>query len=249
MKTDLLKKLALLALALVLIFSFVACSGDEAAFEPDLSHLPEIEGLDVEECIDAFAETSFNVVEMDTGDKSVLMGTNVTLAYGGRCYTTDKSVATVSDSATVTAKGQGACYIIVVGVGAPDWLIKQQPDVDHREIEVYKVMVDVPASMGLGNFFNGMNSEQRGLLGLGLAVMGVIFAVGVTVIVVIVVKVKKANKTNAPGFDVPQYRASGFFADNGVNQVNAQPGGKFCSGCGQKVEEGNAFCPYCGNKL
>ena len=250
MKTNLLKKIFALALVLVLALSFAACSNEEANFEPDLSDLPEIEDLDVEELIEDFAEESHNVVELETGEKERLFGSNVALSNGGECYTTDDSVATVSDSGTVTAKGQGACYIIVVGVGAPDWLIEQQPDVDHRKIEVYKIMVDVPASMGLKSFFGGMDSEAKGLMSMGLTIMGVVFAAGVALIIIIIVAVKKANKTNAPGFDMPQFQAPDFNSQvNGVNQVNAQPGGKFCGNCGQQVEDGNAFCPYCGSKM
>ena len=244
------QKILTLALVLVLALSLAACSGvDESVFEPDLSKLPEIEDVDVEELIEDFAEDDFNVIELESGEKETIMGTNVALAHGGECYTTDKSVATVSDSATVTAKGQGACYIIVVGKGAPDWLIEREPDVDHREIQVYKVMVDVPASMGLQNFFGGMDSQQKGLLGVGFAVMGIIFALAVTAIVVIVVLVKKANKTNAPGFDVPQYQAPRMNnVNNGVNQVNGGAG-KFCGNCGQQVDGDSAFCPYCGGKM
>lgn len=230
------KKILIALLAAVMLFTLAGCSGSND-FEADLSNLPAIEGADFETLIDDFVEDHFNVIALKTGEKEKPFDADYTLNNGGKCYTSDESVATVSDSGTIKAVGRGVCYVVLVG----------DENVFGRDIGVYKVMVDAPAGMLIGNLFSGMPDGVGELMSIIFTVMGVLFLVGVGVVIFIVVKEAKNNKTTAPGFDVPQQ--PGFtMPDMGTQQPDfGGAAGKTCPKCGQQAE--GAFCPYCGTKL
>lgn len=233
------KKLLVLILALAVVFTFAGCSGSED-FAPDLSDLPTIAGADFETLIDDYVEDSFNVVNLKSGDKEKPAKADYMLALGAKCYSSDESVATVSDSGTIKAVGKGTCYIAMVGNG-----------VFGLKSEVYKVTVDAGILQKLQSGDMGALSEVFGI------VFGVFFVGIICVIVFFVVKIAKSNKTSAPGFDTPISQQPGFKMPpmgnqpsdlGGVNHVNGGAAAeKVCPSCGQKAE--GAFCPYCGAKL
>jgi len=239
MKT-MMNKILIAVLALVMILAMTGCS-QEKDFIPDLSHIPDtgIAEVHFAEEIENFAEDSFNVIHLDSGEKEKMFRADFVLNHGGVCYTSDPSVATISSKGVVTAKGKGTCFVILIG----------EVFVGDRNVEIYKIVVDAPAGMRVGSLFDDMPKEFRAFAGIVGTMAVIIFAAVVAVIVVILVKVRKNNKTHAPSFTAPQSDAPTF---DGPGFVNMAPGstttpGRFCHNCGEKTE--GAFCPNCGTKL
>lgn len=220
MKT-LTSKLLMIILVLLMALSMAGCGRNSDAFKPDLSDLPEIENVDFAEEIDNFVEDPFNVIDIKSGEKAKIDKADVTLKFGGQCYTSDDSVATVSDKGVVTAKGKGACFILV--------------NSNSFGPEVYKIMVDAPKEI---TFVNVMFVAVPVLM------------VGILIAIIIANRTKKPKipEFTAPQNE-PMYNGYGSNAVNSTNYVNQQPANskKICPQCGQPAE--GAFCPYCGGKL
>ena len=215
-------KLLMIVLTLMLVLSMAGCGRNSDEFKPDLSDLPEIENVDFKEEIDCFEEDPFNVIDLKSGNKKKLDKTDVTLKFGGQCYTSDDSVATVSDKGIVTAKGKGACFILV--------------NSDSFGPEVYKVMVDAPKEISFVNI---------------MSVLVPVLIVVILIVIIVANRTHKPKMPNiaTPQNTPPMYNGYGDNSANGTNYVNQQPasGTKICPNCGQQAA--GAFCPYCGGKL
>lgn len=79
--------------------------------EADLSHLPQIDGVDFETEIENFAESALNTYSLKIGEKH--QPTAAVWAKGDNCFTSDASVVTVAGNGTVTAVGRGTAYVII----------------------------------------------------------------------------------------------------------------------------------------
>lgn len=228
------KKILVLLLALMMVLAFTGCAGADE-FEADLSDLPTIEGADFEELIDDFAEDSFNVIELKSGEKEKPMKADYTLSRGGKCYSSDESVATVSDSGTIKAKGRGTCYIALVG----------DESTFGREIMVYKVVVDPTLSLRLSGALSGDTGDLSIVLGIVFALIPIGMIVTVAVIITKIIRSNRAKKTD---FSMPVTQEPGNAIHNRVSVTNTGvTPGKVCLNCGQKAE--GAYCPYCGTKM
>lgn len=220
-------KILMFVLTLTIVLSLVGCAGrNSEVFEPDLSDLPKIDGVDVEEEIDAFEEDAFNVIDIESGKKKNVEKLN---SNNKKYYTTDDSIATVSDKGVVKAKEKGACYILAVRDFA-----------GSKRVEVYKIMVDAPEKGFFASAFEHMPKDFMIVWVLG----GIVSISMIVFVIIILVKTIKANKTEAPYFNAPPTQG---YAPMQNNVNAAPPVAKVCSNCGQQAE--GAFCPYCGNKL
>ncbi len=88
-----------------------------AAPEADLSHLPEIDGVDFAKEIENFNSTRLNTKELKVGNTHSPTA-SVWAQSGGKCFTSDASVVAISENGTVTATGRGTAYVIITaGIG------------------------------------------------------------------------------------------------------------------------------------
>ena len=223
------KKIVLLLIALVMMLSLFAFNSDDASvFEPDLSDLPEIEGIDFADEIDNFVEDHFNVHELDVDEKAK-HGYELFARDGdGEGYSSDESVATISDKGTITAKGKGTAYVLLKA---------------GNSYKVEKVVV------GKSGFSMNNVDDIQDLMFIIFPIFGGIFVIIFVVILVNVFRNMKQQQqifanfqNNANKKNIPQYQAPNF-------QPPAPESNRKCPNCGAELEEGNSFCPYCGNKV
>lgn len=229
------KKIALLLLVLLMMFSLTACKEDESIYEPDLSDLPEIEGIDFEEEIEDFVEDSFNVHKLDVGEKTKHQHELFARAYDAKAYSSDESVATISDKGTITAKDKGTAYVMLV--------------LPNSQYYINKVVV------GKGGFDFTNMGDMQDMVGLIFALVGLVFVGIVVFVVVLVIKNTRdnhqlignisntilQNQANIPQYQAPQYPTPEY-------QAPTNPGVMRCANCGEELEGNAAFCPYCGHK-
>ena len=222
------KKIVLLLITLVMMLSFVACNSDDASvFEPDLSDLPEIEGIDFADEIDNFVEDHFNVHELDVDEKAK-HGYELFARDGdGEGYSSDESVATISHKGTITAKGKGTAYVLLKA---------------GNTYKVEKVVV------GKSGFSLNNVSDIQDLMFIIFPIFGGIFVIIFVVILVNVLKTMKQQRQylsnvqkNAAQQNIPQYQAPQYQPPAPYNDL-------YCPHCGAELDEGNIFCPYCGKK-
>lgn len=83
-----------------------------AAPEADLSNLPQIDGVDLENEINNFNSTKLNTYNLKIGNShtpTAAVWTNT----GASCYTTDAKVVEIAANGNVTAKGRGTAYVVI----------------------------------------------------------------------------------------------------------------------------------------
>ncbi len=234
------KKIALFLMIVLMIFSLAACKEDESIYEPDLSDLPEIEGIDFEAEIEDFAEDSFNVHYLKEDEKVKHQHELFARTLEAQAYSSDESVATISDNGTITAKGKGTAYVMLVIAGSQCYLNK---------------VVVGKTGIHLDNF-----GGIQDMVGLGFALVGLVFVGIVAFVVILVVKnVKdnrqlvgniqnaiKQNQDTIPQYQAPQYQAPQYQAPQ--YQAPNTAGATRCASCGEELDGNSPFCPYCGHK-
>lgn len=86
--------------------------------EANLSNLPEINGVDFLKEIENFNSTPLNTRELKVGGAHSPTA-SVWAQSGGKCFTSDASVVSVSDNGTVSAQGRGTAYVVITsGIGS-----------------------------------------------------------------------------------------------------------------------------------
>lgn len=81
----------------------------------DTSGLPEIPGVDLAYEIEYFVESGFNTHTLKVGEGHTPLAAGWT-QVGGKCYTTDESVAEVAKNGNVFARGAGTAYVVITGM-------------------------------------------------------------------------------------------------------------------------------------
>lgn len=234
------KRLAALLLAVLLVMSLTACMKqgyNEEDFEPDLSNLPEIEGVDFAAEIEDYARDSFNFQYLSEGETHEAQGA-VFAANGGAAYTSDPSVVKVNRRGVVTAVGTGTAYVIVCY------------GYNNQQTKLTKYMVNHP---DYGSDFNAnpdayIKYQQR----RAFIIVGIVFAAivgGVVTLIVVSHSRKPKNDPLSPMFGGASYPTSNNPASpNTYNNAPKQTSAK-CPYCGATVTTSTFYCPDCGQKV
>lgn len=252
------KFLLVFSLILVLSLSLAAC-GNEEAFVPDLSELPEIPHMDAEELIEDFVPDSFNVLFLKSGEKEKARSADFVLSNGGECYSTDENVATVSSSGVITGRGKGCAYIFVVESEDSPFANNFGKDPSQRRVEITQVYVDAPASM---EFEKSVLDSAPSFIKPFFVIMIIVAIAGMGGVIFFFFYVMK--KSQSQQNNNMNYQMNGNYGVNpgvnsgvnpGVNDPGFTPppvqptGTMFCRNCGERLAPGTGFCPYCGTKL
>lgn len=235
------KRCAALLLAVLMLLSLVACGKqdyDEADFEPNLSNLPNIEGVNFAAEIKGYTQDSFNFFYLDEGDTHSPQGALFVDKSNGIAYSSDPTVVRVDNHGVVTAVGTGTAYVLICY------------GLNREQTKITKYMVNHPDN-GKDFFANPDSYAKRQSAVMIIIPLVVLLTVG-GVIAALILSTRSKKVPTDPMTDaftgVPFNDLSTPLQPN--NTPVTQPTSKtVCPYCGTKLESVSCFCPDCGQRI